>query len=95
MPIYEFECTHCGTRSEHLMRLSDPDPTECPGCNAPLHAVAKAQVEHRLPPHVRELYHRFSTCEVCGRVFWEGAHWQRMAQFDVDRGGRLSAPSYR
>jgi uncharacterized protein len=52
--------------------------TLCPGCNAALHAVAKAQVEHRLPPGVRELYHRFSTCGVCGRVFWEGAHWQRV-----------------
>ena len=52
--------------------------TLCLSCNAPLHAVAKAQVEHRLPLRVRELYHRFSTCNVCGRVFWEGSHWQRM-----------------
>jgi putative FmdB family regulatory protein len=35
MPIYEYQCTSCGTRSEHLMRLSDPDPTECPGCDKP------------------------------------------------------------
>jgi uncharacterized protein with PIN domain len=52
--------------------------TLCPGCNAALHVVPKAQVEHGLPPRVRELYQNFSTCEVCGRVFWEGAHWQRM-----------------
>lgn len=30
MPIYEFECQTCGQRFEELMRLSDPDPTECP-----------------------------------------------------------------
>ena len=35
MPIYEYQCTSCGTRSEHLMRLSDPDPSECPGCDKP------------------------------------------------------------
>lgn len=29
MPIYEFECQTCGQRFEELMRLSDPDPTEC------------------------------------------------------------------
>jgi hypothetical protein len=52
--------------------------TLCPVCNAALHAVAKAQVEHMLPPHVRELYQRFSTCEACARVFWEGDHWQRV-----------------
>jgi uncharacterized protein len=52
--------------------------TLCPVCNTTLHAVARAQVEHMLPPHVRELYQRFSTCEVCARVFWEGDHWQRV-----------------
>ena len=35
MPIYEYQCATCGTRSEHLMRVSDPDPTECPGCDKP------------------------------------------------------------
>jgi putative FmdB family regulatory protein len=35
MPIYEYQCASCGTRSEHLMRLSDPDPSECPGCDKP------------------------------------------------------------
>ena len=30
MPIYEYECQSCGKRFEELMRLSDPDPTECP-----------------------------------------------------------------
>jgi uncharacterized protein with PIN domain len=52
--------------------------TLCLSCNAALHAVPKARVEHLLPPRVRELHHRFSTCEVCKRIFWEGSHWQRM-----------------
>jgi uncharacterized protein with PIN domain len=52
--------------------------TICPTCNAALRAVAKAQVEHRLPPAVRELYDRFSVCEVCARVYWEGEHWKRI-----------------
>ena len=34
MPIYEFECGSCGKRSDHLMRLSDPDPSACPECGA-------------------------------------------------------------
>lgn len=52
--------------------------TLCPGCNAPLHALAKTQVEHRLPQRVFELYDRFSTCEVCARVYWEGEHWEQI-----------------
>ncbi|MGH8123658.1 MAG: FmdB family zinc ribbon protein [Rudaea sp.] len=34
MPIYEFECTACGTRFDRLQKLSDPDPANCPHCGA-------------------------------------------------------------
>ncbi len=34
MPIYEFECTDCGHRFDHLQKLSDADPTVCPACEA-------------------------------------------------------------
>lgn len=34
MPIYEFQCGGCGKRSDHLMRISDPDPAACPECGA-------------------------------------------------------------
>lgn len=52
--------------------------TLCPRCNAALRPVARAQVAQRLPPRVGELYERFATCDACGRVFWEGEHWQRL-----------------
>jgi putative FmdB family regulatory protein len=32
MPIYEFECSSCGTRFDRLQKLSDSDPTACPEC---------------------------------------------------------------
>lgn len=35
MPIYEFECSGCGHRFDHLQKLSDADPTICPVCAAP------------------------------------------------------------
>lgn len=52
--------------------------TLCLRCNAPLHEVDKAAVAAALPPMVRVRYQRLSTCDVCGGVFWEGSHWQRM-----------------
>lgn len=52
--------------------------TRCLHCNAPLRPVDKASVLDRLPPRVREHYTRFSTCDACGRVFWEGSHWRNM-----------------
>ena len=52
--------------------------TRCLRCNLPLQAVAKAQVEARLPEAVREHQREFSSCAGCGRVYWPGSHWQRM-----------------
>jgi uncharacterized protein with PIN domain len=56
----------------------------CLQCNSPLREIDKAQVEARLPPSVRARHQRFSTCDSCGRIFWEGSHWRRMrAQVDA------------
>jgi len=52
--------------------------TLCMHCNAPLHGIDKALIEEQLPPRVRARYQRFSTCDVCRRIFWEGSHWQSM-----------------
>ena len=35
MPIYAFECAHCGHAFDRLQKLSDPDPTDCPECGQP------------------------------------------------------------
>ena len=35
MPIYAFECSHCGHRFDRLQKLSDPDPADCPSCGQP------------------------------------------------------------
>lgn len=52
--------------------------TLCLHCNLPLRRVDKTSVLDRLPPKVREYYERFSTCDACGRVYWEGSHWRNM-----------------
>ena len=52
--------------------------TLCLHCNVPLHPIDKASVFDRLPPKVQANYERFSTCDSCGRVFWEGSHWRNM-----------------
>lgn len=52
--------------------------TRCLECNTPLRVADKARVLERLPDKVRVRHERFTTCESCGRVFWEGSHWRRM-----------------
>ncbi len=32
MPLYEYQCTECGHRTEQIQRLSDPPLASCPEC---------------------------------------------------------------
>ena len=32
MPIYEYQCLACGTRTEHLQKFTDPPLPACPKC---------------------------------------------------------------
>ncbi len=34
MPIYEYICTQCETRFEHLARQADAPPPPCPACGS-------------------------------------------------------------
>ena len=48
MPIYEYVCATCGQKSDHLMRMSDPDPTECPSCGPATMTRAVSAPQFRL-----------------------------------------------
>jgi uncharacterized protein with PIN domain/sulfur carrier protein ThiS len=70
---------------ERLQLGADARPlTLCLHCNLPLRPVGKDLVLARLPPRVAELHQRFSTCDGCRRVFWEGSHWARMGALMAD-----------
>lgn len=61
------------------LRASAAPFTLCLHCNAPLRTVDKALLLDRLPAAVRAHHDRFSTCDLCHRVYWKGSHWKRMA----------------
>jgi uncharacterized protein len=52
--------------------------SRCRECNLPLEDVAKNAVEGLLPEQVRARYARFRRCAGCGRVYWEGTHFERL-----------------
>ena len=54
--------------------------SRCLECNAPLRAVARERVLHRLPEGVAQRQDAFTACEGCGRVYWTGTHWRRLAE---------------
>lgn len=58
--------------------------TRCPACNGRLVAVAKADIEHRLPAGTRRSYDDFRSCPGCGRDYWRGAHHARLERMVAD-----------
>ena len=65
--------------AERLQLAAEAKPfTLCLHCNLSLARIDKSAIADRLPPRVLEHYERYSWCEGCDRVYWEGSHWQRM-----------------
>jgi uncharacterized protein with PIN domain len=54
--------------------------TRCSRCNAPLEAVDKARIEHRLEPKTRRYYRHFLRCPACRKLYWQGGHHARARQ---------------
>jgi len=54
--------------------------SRCLHCNGEIQPVAKADIEHQLPPRTREFYQQFWRCDQCHKVYWKGSHYQRMLQ---------------
>jgi uncharacterized protein with PIN domain len=74
-----------GSRPDDQLRdvLDRFDPplepwSRCPACNGVLVPVAKRDVAHLLEPGTRRSYTEFSRCPVCGRLYWRGAHAERL-----------------
>ncbi len=42
MPIYEYECSECGQRTELLQRFGDPPLASCPQCGGAVHKLFSA-----------------------------------------------------
>ncbi|NUS90999.1 MAG: Mut7-C ubiquitin/RNAse domain-containing protein [Nocardia sp.] len=60
-----------------LSRVSAPF-TRCLRCGSPLADVAAAEVADRIPPLTRRHCHVFRRCTGCDRVYWSGAHRERL-----------------
>jgi uncharacterized protein len=52
--------------------------TRCLECNSPLRQLPREAAAGRVPAAVWQRQERYSTCDRCRRVYWEGSHWQHM-----------------
>ena len=52
--------------------------TRCLRCNAPLEAVAKADIIGKLEPLTKIYYHQFRRCPDCKQIYWSGSHFPKL-----------------
>jgi uncharacterized protein len=55
--------------------------TRCIECNGELAGVSKEEIDGTLQPNTRNYYHLFKKCSGCGKIYWEGSHYERMKKF--------------
>lgn len=55
--------------------------TRCLECNGSIRPVEKEAVLRRLAPNTRKYYQDFYQCVECGKIYWEGSHYQKMVSF--------------
>lgn len=61
-------------------RLSLPLRTpRCMACGGSLAEVPREAVETRVPARTFAWQQHFYECDRCGRLFWQGTHWRRIA----------------
>jgi uncharacterized protein len=52
--------------------------TRCLRCNAPLEAVAKADIIDKLEPLTKIYYDQFRRCPDCKQIYWAGSHFPKL-----------------
>ena len=59
------------------LALRPRDP-RCMACGGALQPVEKADVADRIPPRTALWKDAYFVCDRCGRLFWQGTHWERI-----------------
>ena len=55
--------------------------SRCTVCNGALREVDKRVSDLPLPPRVRAAFDTYWRCQGCGRVYWQGSHYDRLRAF--------------
>jgi len=55
--------------------------SRCISCNGTIAGVSRKDVEKELEPGTVSYFNRFFRCADCGKVYWEGSHFERMMDY--------------
>ncbi|MFN4182821.1 MAG: Mut7-C RNAse domain-containing protein [bacterium] len=69
------EVLHTFNLENHAEPLS-----RCSACNTPIRPVDKNSIQGKVPPRVYHTQKEFWLCPGCGKIYWQGTHWERMKE---------------
>jgi uncharacterized protein with PIN domain len=52
----------------------------CMACGGELAELTKEEAAGQVPPRSLAFHDRFWACPGCGKVFWHGTHWRKIAE---------------
>jgi uncharacterized protein len=55
--------------------------SRCMECNGIISKADKDEITGNLKPATRNYYNKFFRCSNCGRIYWEGSHFDRMQSY--------------
>jgi uncharacterized protein with PIN domain len=77
------ESDHYGEQVRQVLARLGPPPRRghrCIRCNLPLERADKPELRGKVPEYVWLRHDRFARCGGCGRIYWEGTHFERMRE---------------
>jgi uncharacterized protein with PIN domain/sulfur carrier protein ThiS len=52
--------------------------SRCLRCNSELQEIDTDRAAASVPDYVARTYQHYKTCPDCGRIYWQGSHWEHM-----------------
>ena len=82
---YWVRSTHPGQQIREIIQKFDLTRqirpfSRCMECNGLIEEVPKKVIEKHLPPRVLQSFGQFYRCQQCGKVYWQGSHYERMQE---------------
>ena len=57
-----------------------PENSRCPVCNGLLKKARKEEIQGKVPENVIMAHQEFWKCSSCGKIYWQGTHWQTIIE---------------
>jgi hypothetical protein len=77
--VTEAERLACLARQYVFPLEVDVTISRCPKCNTQIREVPKGEVAEKVEKATFTYYNEFWQCPNCGQIYWQGAHWKRIA----------------